>query len=167
MQGFLALAAKLQMSRQEKTAAVVFGILTLFILAFIWVHSMLPRAASAEESSALMRWIKPIVDPANKMDDASFHHNLRKAAHFIEYAALGFCICGFYRNLKWKRKSLCTFVIILSPILAASIDESIQIFAQDRGPRLSDVLLDSCGALCGIGVFLFLAHCFRSILKKN
>ena len=155
------------MKRSSRKATVIFGILSLLILCFIWGQSMLPRSASADESNVLMRLMKPILAPKNRADDDIFHHYLRKTAHFVEYAALGFCMCCFFRKLEWKRNAVRTVVTIISPILAAAIDETIQIFTPNRGPQFSDVLLDSCGALCGIGVFLFLAHCFRSILKKN
>ena len=155
------------MKRSSRKATVIFGILSLLILCFIWGQSMLPRSASADESNVLMRRMKPILDPKNRADDDIFHHYLRKTAHFVEYAALGFCMCGFFRKLEWKRNAVRTVVTIISPILAAAIDETIQIFTPNRGPQFSDVLLDSCGALCGIGAFLLLALCFRCILKKN
>ena len=34
--------------------------------------------------------------------------------------------------------------------LAACVDETIQLFVPGRGPRVTDVLLDSVGVTCGI-----------------
>jgi len=52
-------------------------------------------------------------------------HLLRKAAHFAEFTAL-----------------------------CAAADEGIQLFAPGRAARVSDILLDSCGMLVGLGLAL-------------
>ncbi len=146
-------------------SAVVFGILSLLLLCFMWGQSMMPRDVSASESRALMEFIKPIFDPSDQLEEEVFHHFLRKTGHFCEYTAFAFCMSGFFRNLKGKRKlhfSVCAF---LSSVAAAAVDETIQIFSLDRGPQFSDVLLDSCGALCGLLIFLLLAHVWLSICK--
>ena len=65
-----------------KRAAVIFAILTALIICFIWGHSMMPREQSAEESGWLMGLLKPLLDPNGQIDEDSFDHYLRKAAHF-------------------------------------------------------------------------------------
>ena len=159
MRRFLALAAALPgYGAMNRKKALVFAILTLLLLCFIWGQSMLPQEQSSNESSRLMRIIKPALDPNDRIDDGVFHHYLRKTAHFAEYAAMGLCMSGFLMNLNWKRKSFRIPAVILICILVASIDECIQLFAADRGPQVRDVILDSCGAAFGLAVYLLVSR---------
>lgn len=52
------------------------------------------------------------------------------------------------RKLKWA---------LTACVLVASTDETIQRFVSGRSGQISDVLLDSAGALCGIGVKILIA----------
>ena len=140
----------------KRAHTVIFGFLTLLLICFIWGQSMLPKSLSAGESSFLMRILKPLLDPSARIDDALFHHVLRKAAHFSEYAALGFCFSGFLWSLQWKARISRVPIAILVPLVIASIDESIQLFSEGRGAQIRDVLLDTFGALFGLAVYLIL-----------
>ena len=151
---------------KRRLPAVIFGVFTLLILCFIWGQSMMPRDVSAGESESLMQLLKPIFDPAGKIEDGIFHHYLRKAAHFCEYAAFGFCVSGFFGNLNLKRNARRTVYAFLSSAAVAAVDESLQIFSPDRGPQFRDVLLDCCGALFGILVFLLFFHVLFLIRKR-
>ena len=148
-----------------KRSAIIFGILTALVLCFIWGQSLLPHDISAGESGRLMGVLKPLLDPRGRVDEEVFHHLLRKAAHFTEYAALGFCMCGFLKNLAWKQEKRCLPLAVALCLAAAAIDETIQIFSENRGPRMSDVLLDGCGAIFGIAVFLLIAMLIRKTTK--
>lgn len=145
-----------------KRASIVFAILTALIICFIWGHSMMPREQSAGESGWLMGLLKPLLDPNGRIDDDLFDHYLRKTAHFTEFAALGFCMSGFLVNQQWKKRKWCIPTAILACVAVAAVDESIQIFAVDRGPHIRDVLLDTCGAVFGIAVFLLVLYLFRT-----
>ena len=81
-----------------------------------------------------------------------FEHPIRKLAHFTEYACMGvlyFGIWGPWKQLRPFPKRmilLTTFLIALS----ASFDEIHQLFVPDRNGTPADVLLDTCGGLCGL-----------------
>ncbi len=149
----------------KRPQAIVFLILTVLLLGFIWGQSMLPREASAGESGHVMSFLKPILDPKGRIDDDTFHHYLRKAAHFAEYAALGFCVGGFAFAFRWRRPALRILTVIAGCIAAASVDECIQLFIPGRGPHLRDVLLDACGAVFGLAVFALIVLLFRARRK--
>ena len=150
----------------KRAGAVAFAVLTVLLLCFIWGQSTLPREVSAGESSRLMQFFKPLLDPNGRIEDEVFHHYLRKAAHFSEYAALGFSMSGFLFCLEWKRRpSLRIPAAVVCCILTAAIDESIQLFSVGRGPHIRDVLLDSCGALFGAAVLLLISACLRKLKK--
>ena len=150
----------------KRFQAAVFLVLTLLLLGFIWGQSSLPQEASAGESGRLMRFIKPLLDPKGLIDDDVFHHYLRKAAHFTEYAALGFCVGGLVDAFRWKRLALRIPTSIVCCIAAASVDECIQLFIPGRGPHVRDVLLDACGAVFGLAVFALLVMLFRKRRKE-
>ena len=150
----------------KRRQAVVFLILTVLLLGFIWGQSLLPREASAGESGHVMSFLKPILDPKGRIDDDAFHHYLRKAAHFAEYAALGFCVGGFVFALRWRRPALRIPASVGACAAAASVDECIQLFVPGRGGHVRDVLLDVCGAVFGAAVLALLAWLFRKYGKR-
>ena len=143
---------------------IVFALMTAALLFFIWGHSLSPINVSDGESRSLMGWIKPLLDPDGRLDDELFHHYLRKAAHFCEFAALGICMGGLFQNLPLKKSKRAVLFAFGACVLAAVVDECIQLFNPGRGPRISDVLLDSCGALLGIALMMLLFH---MIHKRN
>lgn len=75
---------------------------------------------------------------------------VRKLAHFTEYALLGAAVYGLLcaaapRFIRRKRLA----ALGISAVFAAA-DELHQLFVPDRAGRLTDVLIDSCGAAAGI-----------------
>lgn len=92
---------------------------------------------------------------------------IRKAAHLTLYAMLGgLCYLWLHR----LPHGISTAMSIAA--LSASLDELHQLFVSGRTGNVTDVLLDCCGAACGIGiVFLLLClwHCLRhpEIQKKG
>ena len=52
---------------------------------------------------------------------------------------------------------------LLCGVLAACIDESIQLITPDRGPSIRDVGIDSCGVITGIA----LLHLGYALFKKK
>ena len=73
---------------------------------------------------------------------------LRKGAHFVEFAGLGLCLCNaLYASFGHRLTPV--FALVGSVIYAIS-DEVHQIFSEGRACRITDVLIDSAGALLGI-----------------
>ena len=80
---------------------------------------------------------------------------LRKGAHFVEFAGLGLCLCNaLYASFGHRLTPV--FALVGSVIYAIS-DEVHQIFSEGRACRITDVLIDSAGALSGI-VIAFLVY---------
>ena len=120
--------------------------LILLNLAFIWGNSLVNGTQSGNLSGGIMAWINSILG----IDEAGaqmLHLLIRKAAHFTEFACLGMLLAWNCRMSGEKH------VVILPALLAmaaALVDESIQLITPDRGPSLTDVWIDSFGALAGI-----------------
>ena len=88
---------------------------------------------------------------------------LRTAAHFIEFAVLGFTLadacyvlCGYLRT--W-------FPFIIGALLAVS-DEIHQMFVPGRACQLIDIAVDSSGVILGIAAYTVLVLLFICISKK-
>jgi len=84
-----------------------------------------------------------------------YNHAVRKLAHFTEYAVL-FTVLAVALRRAYSRLSAASIAVIslaVSVVFAAS-DEFHQIFVAGRTPALSDVWLDSCGALLAASIWL-------------
>ena len=121
-------------------------------LAFIWGNSLLP----AEVSQAFSDWVKSFLTgmPAPKPVPGSGPDLLRKAAHFLEFASLGFLLSWLFGMLRKK-----PLTPVFCGIGAACIDETIQMFVPARGPGIRDVLIDSSGVITGM-LILYLGHTY-------
>ena len=125
--------------------------LILLNLCFIWGNSMLP----GEISGALSDWLGRLLG-LGKGDPSQGTGLLRKLAHFSEFASLGFLL-AWLAYLKGERGFHIFALALLGGLLAACIDESIQMLTSARGPGLVDVWIDTSGvALASLfGVYYF------------
>ncbi len=123
-------------------------------VAFIFYNSAQPVPESKEASSSVAQTIAPITrnDYETPADWRSFVEHVRKAAHAAEFFLLGMELSVFFLALR-RRKGVQSFWNLLSLALTVAVaDESIQILS-GRGPKVQDVLLDFCGALCAAVLF--------------
>ena len=118
-------------------------VLLILNLCFIWGNSLLP----GELSGALSDWVKSILEALLPGDGVSTPGGglLRKLAHFTEFAGLGIWLLWLFSMLGKRR----VFALFCG-MLAACLDETIQLFVPDRGPSLKDVGIDTCGVLTGM-----------------
>ncbi|MBR1555768.1 MAG: VanZ family protein [Oscillospiraceae bacterium] len=72
-------------------------------------------------------------------------HIVRKAAHFTEYAVMGFL---WYLLLRKKQNNI--ILSIGATAFYAASDELHQRFVAGRSGQISDVLLDACGGCFGV-----------------
>ena len=120
--------------------------LICLILCFIWGNSLLP----GEISGRISDWVKALLAfllPGEVPGVTSGGGLLRKIAHFTEFSALGASLVWRFGMLE-KRKSNA----LVCGLLAACVDETIQLFVPDRGPAIRDVLIDTCGVAAGMGL---------------
>ena len=137
-------------------------LILIVVLAFIWIHSMMPQNVSAAESGSALDVLTPFLEiffgKGNVTD-----HIVRKLAHFTEYAVLGLVLVPVFKGRKRY------FVhAVEHAFFVAFIDETIQIFS-GRGPAIKDVWIDVGGAFTGaviITLILFLVS-KKAGKKKN
>ena len=142
-----------------------FALLTLMIVAFIWSNSCKSGAESGAQSGRVTRFLQSILDPDGKIPEESFHHFVRKAAHFTEFATLGLALCGLFRAIFRVNGSAHFAMPVLLALMVAVADEYIQLFA-DRGSAVADVVLDFAGAMFGlaVGVLILFLYQKRGVL---
>lgn len=83
----------------------------------------------------------------------AIHYYVRKAAHVTEYAVLGILAVRALRDSmrSMPSRTLWGAAWLLATVYAAT-DEFHQVFVPGRTPKVTDVMLDSAGAIIGIGL---------------
>lgn len=71
-------------------------------------------------------------------------YNIRKLAHFLEFAMLGVILCNVYAAFGVSRRTATGYILFLG-LAAAVTDEYIQLHAPGRSALVTDVILDFSG----------------------
>ncbi len=151
------------------------GILALFWMCVIFSFSAQEKQESSEVSEAFSyRMVSSTgvlfhlhLDEEQLREIAGvIEHTVRKAAHMTEYGILS--ILYYVWLGKWQfsmsRKSI--MAIIFAALYAAS-DELHQLFVPGRAGRISDVMIDSTGAVIGVLVFLGVEKCISFLWNRH
>lgn len=144
---------------------------TAAIMIAIFMFSAQNSDRSANLSRGFTRQVVNVISAVVSMNAAEkvrfvdlIHGIVRKLAHFSIYAALGVSSSAMFASFfeKFRNRNILIYSVIFCFLYAAS-DEIHQLFVGGRGPQITDVLLDSFGALCGGIVFLI----FMKLIKKR
>jgi VanZ family protein len=124
-------------------------ILSFFWMGMIFLSSSQTGDVSGSLSSGLSSIIMKEVEDlfALPLNLQAFDHFVRKNAHFFVYMLLGIF---FYLALRTSKVSRPELKSLLFSLLYALSDECHQLFINGRSGRISDVLIDSTGALIGV-----------------
>ena len=132
---------------------IINWILLIAWMLLIFLMSNQPAHISNQQSNSFINMLAFFgIDLNSKLGSlASFV--VRKTAHFTEYAVLGFFT---YKAVSCdvldRKKAVLTAQLISTGY--ASTDEIHQMFVPGREGKVFDVMIDSCGAFCGIMVSL-------------
>ena len=145
----------------KKYTTKIYITLTILWTITIFSFSLQPADTSSQLSSGFGRWLVEVFAPniAEKLEMmpaeqlSHLHFILRKCAHFTEYLVLGVFVMVSLKQIKVHCKALVGLIICT---LVASVDETIQLFVNGRSGQISDVLLDSAGAMVGLFFIKFL-----------
>lgn len=140
------------MTRIER---VFFWLCVLGVAGMIFCFSAQEGTVSSDTSGKIVKKIIEVADedydtrpPEVQQSIFSFvEHLVRKSAHFLEYAALGFFLRLLMNAYAWRPP---TRLSLLIGTLYACTDELHQLFISQRNAQYQDVLLDSVGVLFGI-----------------
>lgn len=138
--------------------------------------SALPDASDkADESDAAQAFANnsnsDTYDPVPNRDwfgvaPVFFKTFVRKTAHFFMFCGLGILVLCTIRSYYGRPHIRVYASAWLFCIFCAVCDEFHQLFVPGRGAQLSDVCLDSAGALTGVAI-AFLVLLFRKGLQKR
>lgn len=154
-----------------KIQRIIFGILTIATFVTIFIFSSQNGNLSGTTSRGFTRKIVEILQIDRNLSESekenlieSCQYIIRKTAHFSIYAIAGINMYGFINtyNIKKKNKILVTLLV---GIIYAISDEIHQMFSGDRTPAIRDVVIDSCGVLFGICMFLAINKIIK--IRKN
>ena len=87
---------------------------------------------------------------------------VRKIAHFSIYACIGICM-AYLIYLFSRKVFVSVFLAFMLTSMYAYYDEYRQLSVIGRSGSLKDVLIDSSGALVGVGIFFILTIGFKGI----
>ena len=144
---------------------------TAIVMFVIFAFSSQTRESSDELSQAAAGWLAQIYNHVFAGGDtavtaAELNHYVRKAAHFTLYCALG-CVSS---AMMVKKSGYKLHNAWLASVAAASVyaacDELHQGFVAGRGPLVSDVCLDMCGAVTGSAAYVIF-HMLAAEIKDR
>ena len=131
----------------------IYPLMTLAMLLLVTFIIFSFSLETADESSEKSGFIVRLLDGVCALfgvDAETLETPIRKAAHFAEFALLGFVAYLSARAFKLGMPSA-----LLYSLLVAVADETIQLYSPERFSSTLDVLLDFGGAV--FGAFLLLA----------
>ena len=153
----------------DKRKIIRYSLLLLIAatLIFIFTNSLLPPEVSSEESDAVSEILEVILPEDTEIQEFVIG-NIRKIAHFTEFAVLG---AEIFALLALESLSIgkCGMYTSFGSLFLAFIDETLQIFSK-RGPTILDVWIDFLGAACSILlglIILFLINFFSHRKEKG
>ena len=136
----------------------------------IFLFSAQPAIDSNETSEGLIEMfvstVYPRYDTLSSTEKAvvinRFSLPVRKAAHFFEFAVLGFlAFLFFYTFTALPTRYKLVLPLVLGLVYAVS-DEIHQVFVEGRAGRAVDVLIDFSGVLLAVILAYLIALRFRS-----
>lgn len=139
-------------------------------LIFTFYQSMLPPAESEEVSSSVSDAIEVII-PSDTPTGEYVHTNIRKIAHFVEFATLGgevallvILFLPTWGAAPCEKRRIIIHSYAVAPITAL-MDESIQIFT-NRGPSVTDVWIDTAGFVT-LATILYVTYLAVILIKRR
>ena len=127
-------------------------LLILVTLLFIWSNSLKDATDSSAQSGTVALWFARTFD-IGRQPFRFIYENLRKVAHFLEFALLGAEV-GLLLLLNGKSRARFLLLGVSFCAVCAAIDECIQYFVPGRACTVTDVFIDTAGSAAAL-LFLF------------
>ena len=122
-------------------------LLVVVLTAVIFVNSSLPATESGKLSGFVTQFVAQLAQLLDITLKGDVEHNIRKLAHFLEFACLGLLWCKTFASFRVSNRTSTGYILLLC-LLTAVTDEYIQLFSLGREGKVMDVLLDFSGASC-------------------
>lgn len=120
-------------------------LLLVVFTAFIFYNSSMV----ASESNKASYLVGSIITGMGKwfgldIPQHNLNYNIRKIAHFLEFAVLGIILCNVYSAFNVSKRTSTGYILFLGLGIAV-IDEYIQLYTPGRSALITDVVLDFFG----------------------
>jgi VanZ family protein len=131
----------------------ILSAITLLYILFIFSNSIYSGESSGYQSKVVMQIINDFLYKTGiNINLTEFF--IRKLAHFTEYFILGNLLTVTIKAYVSRIRE-CVFLELFLLLLVPVIDEFIQTFSLGRSGNAGDIILDFCGALCGMLIIYF------------
>lgn len=153
--------------KARKALAIVFTLLTLAWCFVIWSFSIKDSEKSDAQSNKVVEIVNDTIERVSGAKVDASNRLVRKSAHFLEFALLGALI--FVTLCLFKVRSLIkNYAIGLSiSVVTATIDELLQLTSPGRSSQLTDVLLDTTGALVAFTACALIMRALYALRHKR
>jgi VanZ family protein len=150
------------MKYERAKTAVWWAVIALTVL-FIWGQSLLGRELSRLQSESVQGFLGSLL--GERVYTTFLYRNIRKVAHFAEYALLGMEWMGYRLSVRGSRRPTWWALCAVGPAVAVC-DELLQ-FVSARAPRVTDVLLDCGGYVCGAAAVFGVAWLWQRCCRQK
>lgn len=154
------------MLNRKTIVKIISWIAVILWMLLIYTSSAQIADDSNELSKGITQSIIEIVEsiiPGNVISMDSLNYLIRKSAHFFTYLILALLVLNAVRKSGVFGVKSFTISLAICALYAIS-DETHQLFVPGRGGQATDVLIDTFGAMFGIGIYGITS---RVIHKEN
>ena len=124
------------------------GALLALNLMLIWGNSLLSGSQSSQVSGGILEFLMELLHIPAEFS-GTLHVLIRKLAHLTEFACLAALISWCLGRVNVKKVHQIWMAVLLA-MAVGLVDETIQLYTPDRGPSLTDVWIDTLGAVLGM-----------------
>ncbi len=137
----------------------------IFLMAIIFTLSACSAEKSDQQSGFLVNIVTSMFPGVTDIDLTTTI--IRKTAHFLEYALLGFLLARAYdKNVKFAKQSPKMIIMaVVTAALYSTSDEIHQIFVPGRSCEFRDICIDTIGATLGAYVYYLISK-KRTVKQK-
>lgn len=159
----------------DKIKRIIFSILIIINCTAIFYFSHQVADDSSKQSSRVVELISNIIPFINNMEEPDktilkeeiLTPIIRKTAHFSIYAMLGLLTMNFMLTIENKKMCKRAIIALTFCFIYSITDEFHQIFIPGRSGKITDVLIDTSGAIVGILFTIVVTMTIRKIQLKN
>lgn len=154
--------------------AIIYLILSIIWMSIIFSFSSQDSDESTYQSNGvgyfLAKTFVPDFDTLSQAEQTAYvesiDYPIRKCAHATEYSILGFLIFGCMSNFFKKSIKIVYLSVAISALYATS-DEIHQLFVPGRSCQITDVLIDTAGALVGILFHIIVSYLITRYISRS
>lgn len=168
------LGGRTVLPKRRELAHVLVVWIPVIVMLLVIARESTAAFGSVNTSSVLRPIYEAIAGVQTEQDWEAVHHHIRKTGHFLGYGMLGLAwLRAFLLTWMWsfKRQSAAVWrrwsfqMAICCTALIASLDELHQSYIPDRTGMVTDVLLDTSGALvlCGVCAVFWMMRSARGV----